>query len=389
MSTTLEFPVADIRIDSESQVRATLDDTVIAAYADLMQAGVTFPPITMFDDGATYHLADGAHRVRAAMKIGRPTLTALVLSGGWAEAFWHGLGANRAHGLQMTEPDKQHAVAIALRTWPEKMQREIAAQVGCSASLVSRVATTLDAANNTGIAPEDRGRVRANREKRDAVRAMVEAGVPSTEIKNTLHAHTSIIAEVRRELGVTTIDYSRKGDAVRAPDRSRVHPRRDEIVAAVQAGKGSNDICRELGVRPELVANVRRDLGVGRPRISPTAVRARHEQIKTMAANGYTTRQIAAEVGVSPDAIRGIRHRLGFTIPADAIVAGTHHHDANRIVSRIVMDAQNIVAGTNLINYRELDRTQLAEWVQSLQESRAALGAFIKRLLQEHSHEAA
>ena len=40
----------------------------------------------------------------------------------------------------MTENDKQHAGSLALQTWPKKLQKAIAVQVGCAESLVLRVA---------------------------------------------------------------------------------------------------------------------------------------------------------------------------------------------------------------------------------------------------------
>jgi hypothetical protein len=45
---------------------------------------------------------------------------------------------------------------MALHVWPTKMQREIAAQVGCSKTLVSKVSQ--DVANNTSGEPVIRGR---------------------------------------------------------------------------------------------------------------------------------------------------------------------------------------------------------------------------------------
>lgn len=39
----------------------------------------------------------------------------------------------------MTRADKRHAVELALKTWPDRSQTQIARQVGCSQQYVSRV----------------------------------------------------------------------------------------------------------------------------------------------------------------------------------------------------------------------------------------------------------
>ena len=47
------------------------------------------------------------------------------------------------------------------------------------------------------------------------------------------------------------------------------------------------------------------------------------------------------------------------------------------------MDAENLTADVHLIDFSALDRAQIADWLDSLTQSRVKLGAFIKRLTQE------
>ena len=49
----------------------------------------------MFDDGDAYHLADGAHFVRAAQPTGLTTLPTEVHMRNWQDALCYALGANR------------------------------------------------------------------------------------------------------------------------------------------------------------------------------------------------------------------------------------------------------------------------------------------------------
>jgi len=65
-----------IRIDGGTQPRAALLIDVMEDYAEQMRNGVEFPPITVFFDGKEYWLADGFHRLGAALgasgSSGRP-----------------------------------------------------------------------------------------------------------------------------------------------------------------------------------------------------------------------------------------------------------------------------------------------------------------------------
>ena len=194
-----------IAFDAGTQIREAISEQVVTDYAERMADGVEFPPVVLFADGCCrtdgsviYYLADGFHRVQASVRNQFMDIPAEVRAGTKDDALWFALGANKANGHRMTEQDKQHAVSIALRTWPERLNREIAEQVGCSHSLVSKVANI---PNNTGVVGELRGRALANQKKREAIREMVTAGAQSIEIRDALHAHPTVIAEVRRELG--------------------------------------------------------------------------------------------------------------------------------------------------------------------------------------------
>ena len=39
----------------------------------------------------------------------------------------------------MTPQDKRHAIELAIKTWPDRSQNEIAAQIGCSQRYVSTI----------------------------------------------------------------------------------------------------------------------------------------------------------------------------------------------------------------------------------------------------------
>lgn len=105
--------------------------------------------------------------------------------------------------------------------------------------------------------------------------------------------------------------------------------------------------------------------------------------MRAMATEGYTSEQIAASLGLSLEGCRATLRREKIDLPADRVMKGRHRHDSNRIVEAIVIDAENLTTGINLIDFSSLDRTRLREWVRSLHGSKRALGLFHRRLIKE------
>lgn len=126
-----------IRIDGGTQVRYQLDWFAVSEYAQAMQDGAEFPPIVLFQNGDDgYWLADGFHRVQAALKIERTDIAADVRSGGKREAILYAVGANADHGVRRTNADKRRAVTLLLadeewRQWPlNEISRTCCVSVG-------------------------------------------------------------------------------------------------------------------------------------------------------------------------------------------------------------------------------------------------------------------
>ena len=129
MSEIRELRLDSIRIDPALQPRVTVDQGVVAEYADAMEAGDTFPAIVVFHDGSTFWLADGWHRVEAARSVrDKRALLAEVHEGTRRDALLYSLGANAAHGLRRSNEDKRKAVQrlLADPEWATWSDREIA-----------------------------------------------------------------------------------------------------------------------------------------------------------------------------------------------------------------------------------------------------------------------
>ncbi len=138
-----EISLEQINIQGGTQARVRTNDDAIESYADEMNQGAVFPPITVYFDGATHWLADGFHRYLAAKRTGRTTISAEVHPGGRSDALRHALGANATNGVYRTNEDKRNAVEIALEEWRDLANPVIAEICRVSVELVRRRRTEL------------------------------------------------------------------------------------------------------------------------------------------------------------------------------------------------------------------------------------------------------
>jgi ParB-like chromosome segregation protein Spo0J len=336
----MRIPLDAIVFDAGTQVRESVSENVVHEYAEAMHGGVVFPPVVLFHDGNRYYMADGFHRGLAAKRNGLGDIDATVTPGTKTDALWFALGANKSNGQRLTASDKKHAILMALKEFPARSSNQLAAQVGCAQTYVSRLREQVSTSVNLPDSEQSRPRV---------------TGKDGKSYPASRHVDTA----------------------------SARHPQYQAVVDAVIAGQQSKDICATLGVSNSMVADVRRELGVGLVDGSRDAIQERQERMRTMASEGYSSRQIAAAVGVSDKHVRATMLRLGVEVPADKAIGKIKRHDSTRILEQIVNDAENLTDGAELINFSDIDRAQLPTWVRSLQVSRDKLGAFIRRLMKE------
>lgn len=319
-----------IVFDAGTQIRVSINEQVVTDYAERMTDGIEFPPVVLFHDGVRYYLADGFHRTLAAKRNQFRDIEADVTVGTRADALWFALGANKTNGQRLTDADKKHAVGLAIAAFPDHSAPRIAEQVGCSQQYVQQLRARMDTTS---------GNATADVVGRDG---------------KSYPARTS--------------------DAV---------DKRLSIQQMVAAGESNESVCRALRVSPNTVVEVKRAMGIPARDQTRAAVAARRTQIREMAEGGYSGPQIAQAVGLSLDGTRAIAKHEGIDIPADRVVGKIKRHDSNRIVEQIVADAENLIEGLALIDFAELDRTQITGWLKSLQGSRNNLGGFIRRLMKE------
>ena len=152
--TTIKMTVPPDKIEATkaTQVRTTLHKNVVLAYEEDIKNGAIMPPLTVFAERGSerYILADGFHRLLAAVNADKHEVDIELHEGGMHEALMYALGANAGHGLRRTNADKRNAVKLALKN-PEisrlKMQ-EIADICRVTTRTVRRISTDLQLAEN-------------------------------------------------------------------------------------------------------------------------------------------------------------------------------------------------------------------------------------------------
>lgn len=97
------------------QTRVSLDEQTVSEYAEAMRDGEEFPPVKVYEEpcAGAYYLADGFHRVEAAMRAGYKELEADVVRGTFEDALRYALSCNSRHGKRLTNEDKRRALSIA------------------------------------------------------------------------------------------------------------------------------------------------------------------------------------------------------------------------------------------------------------------------------------
>jgi len=135
-----------IRIDGGTQSRKQVYEETVAAYAELLLDGVKMPPVTVFDDGKDFWLADGFHRYHAHNRAVHTSIQCEVIIGTKRDAFIYSRGANAEHGLPRTNEEKRAVIVSMLDDieFSDAPDREIARVCKVSRMTVSRVKKALE-----------------------------------------------------------------------------------------------------------------------------------------------------------------------------------------------------------------------------------------------------
>jgi len=195
--------IRDIQLDQvetgdATQMRvAGTDPAVVVDYADAMEAGAHFPPILVFHDGETYWPADGFHRIEAAKRIDRPTISADIRQGGKRDAILIAASANADHGLRRSQADKRQSIETLLRDpeWARWSDREIGKACKVDHKTVGKVRREL-----TGEIPGDRAVIYRDRHGNQSRMRVSATSAPGSMLEKVLAKvpDETLIAECRR-----------------------------------------------------------------------------------------------------------------------------------------------------------------------------------------------
>jgi hypothetical protein len=148
--------IEKIVIDAGTQTRAKLNDDMVTEYAEAMTEGAKFEPVVVYFDGSAYLLADGFHRVMAAIRNGWKDIEAEIKKGGRLDAIRYSLTANNRHGLRRTNADKRYGVDVALREFGKMSDQVIADMCGVSRKYVLEIRHETPPQVVTGLQPDKR-----------------------------------------------------------------------------------------------------------------------------------------------------------------------------------------------------------------------------------------
>ena len=159
MSEIVQVEIARIYTDGGTQIRASLyDDETLAEYLEALEAGATFPPVELVDDGKKLWLVDGFHRHAAHLRARKSVIDAHVTKGTLEEARWRACAANLHNGLRRSAEDKRSAVKAAL-VHPKSgdlSDRAIARHVGVGDQLVANVRAELQVRDHAPVSKQTR-----------------------------------------------------------------------------------------------------------------------------------------------------------------------------------------------------------------------------------------
>ncbi len=139
-----QIPLTEVDIYGGTQTRVSTHEDAIVSYAEEMESGAVFPPITVYYDGAKYWLADGFHRFLAAQRLNLSEINAEVKAGARGDALKFALGANATNGLYRSHADKRNSVEIALEEWPQLSNSVLSELCKVSDELVRRCRHTME-----------------------------------------------------------------------------------------------------------------------------------------------------------------------------------------------------------------------------------------------------
>ena len=248
----MKINLKNIRLDGDTQPRKYVNEEVVGDYAELLLEDAKFPPVTVFNDGANYWLADGFHRFHANKKAGFLDIEADVIDGTRRDAILYSVGANSIHGLRRTNDDKRKAIATLLNDieWGEWSDREIGRQCHVSDMTVTRVRKTLGLEKTEKKYTTKHGTVATMKNEKDKQPSEPVVMMPPAEsesnhqLEELAIAHAELAeenAKLMDKLAVATMDATEEEKEAAANTMEDLRMQVKTLEAELRAVKSSRD----------------------------------------------------------------------------------------------------------------------------------------------------
>ena len=137
--TIVTLPIDSLSLTCGTQIREAINEGTVMRYASQMEIGQKFPPIIAYrDDSGELWIADGHHRIMAAMRCKLTEIRAEIRNGSKADALWAAAGINSENALQLTDNDIHKAIKMLVDAWPDRSNRAIAEVLRCDEKTVRK-----------------------------------------------------------------------------------------------------------------------------------------------------------------------------------------------------------------------------------------------------------
>lgn len=139
--------ITELRRDGKTQPRGGLNEDRVREYVEAKQDGIELPAVDVVFDGQDKWLWDGFHRVEAHLRLGLQEIAVRIRRGTLSDAQWLSYGANKEHGLNRTQEDKERAVrgALAHPNAAQLSNRQIARHCGVDEKTVRKYRGEMEA----------------------------------------------------------------------------------------------------------------------------------------------------------------------------------------------------------------------------------------------------
>ncbi len=132
----MKLAIKDIDVDPTLQIRRRNHEDTIRRYEEAFDK---LPPVDVFKTPEGMLLADGFHRIAAAMRLGHTEIDANVRTGTREEAAEHAVIANTQNGDPLSSDERNDGIRRLRQLHPSWSMREIADAMSVSHITVKRV----------------------------------------------------------------------------------------------------------------------------------------------------------------------------------------------------------------------------------------------------------